>query len=118
MTSLSKNIEVMQVAKLSDRGIIPTKGSKQSAGFDLYSAQNCLIPAGGKALVNTDIQVKVPQGTYGRIAPRSGLAWKHQLAVAAGVVDADYRGNIGTFKFFILIYQHRCCHIQPCRCRL
>jgi len=39
------------------------------------------VKAHGKELINTDIQIKVPQGTYGRVAPRSGLAWKNFIDV-------------------------------------
>lgn len=49
------------------------------------------MPARGKELVKTDLQVEVPEGTYGRVAPRSGLAWKNHIDVGAGVIDADYR---------------------------
>jgi len=45
-----------------------------AAGFDLYSAKDYIISAGGKMLCFTDIAVKIPQGSYGRVAPRSGLA--------------------------------------------
>lgn len=38
-------------------------------------------------------------GTYGRLAPRSGLAWKNSIDVGAGVIDADYRGNVGIILF-------------------
>ena len=41
----------------------------------------------------------VPDGTYGRIAPRSGLAWKNHVDVGAGVIDQDYRGNVGVVLF-------------------
>merc|ERR1712010_109063 len=96
---MSEEVEVMQVAKLSDKAIIPTKGSKLAAGYDLYSAYDYVVPAGGKIMAKTDIQVKVPHGTYGRVAPRSGLAWKHHIDIGAGVVDEDYRGNIGVVMF-------------------
>merc|ERR1719492_556759 len=89
----------MQVAKLSDKAIIPTKGSKLAAGYDLYSAEDATIPARGKGLVKTDLQIKVPHGTYGRVAPRSGLAWKNHIDIGAGVVDQDYRGNVGVVMF-------------------
>lgn len=56
-----------------------------------FSAYDYVIPARGKELVKTDLQVKVPEGTYGRVAPRSGLAWKNAIDVGAGVIDADYR---------------------------
>ena len=90
-----KQSDVLQVAKLSENATIPTRGSATAAGYDLYSAEDCVIPARGKGLVKTDIQIKVPHGTYGRIAPRSGLAWKNHIDIGAGVVDEDYRGNVG-----------------------
>jgi dUTP pyrophosphatase len=46
-------------------------------------------------LIKTGISVAVPNGTYGRIAPRSGLALKNGIDVMAGVIDADYRGDVG-----------------------
>ena len=60
-------------------------------------SQDTEVPARGKGLVKTDIQIKVPSGTYGRIAPRSGLSWKNHIDIGAGVVDEDYRGNVGEF---------------------
>ena len=65
------------------------------------SAHDVTVPAKGKALAKTDLAIAVPEGTYGRIAPRSGLAWKHFIDVGAGVVDADYRGNVG-----VVLYNH------------
>merc|ERR1712098_893770 len=87
------------IAKLSDKAIIPTKGSSKAAGYDLYSAYDYTIPPRGKVLAKTWVQVKVPHGTYGRIAPRSGLAWKNHIDIGAGVVDEDYRGNVGVVMF-------------------
>ena len=52
-----------------------------------------------KALIHTDIAIAVPNGTYGRIAFRSGLAAKHHLAVGAGVIDADYLGKVKVLLF-------------------
>lgn len=63
------------------------------------SAYDYVIPARGKELVKTDIQIEVPEGTYGRVAPRSGLAWKNSIDVGAGVIDQDYRGNVGVILF-------------------
>merc|ERR1712098_464591 len=89
----------LQIAKLSENATVPTRGSPRAAGHDLYSAEAVKIPARGKGLVRTDIQIEVPNGTYGRIAPRSGLAWKHHIDIGAGVVDEDYRGNVGVVMF-------------------
>lgn len=52
-----------------------------------------------KTLVKTDIQIALPSGCYGRVAPRSGLAAKHFIDVGAGVIDEDYRGNLGVVLF-------------------
>ncbi|GFY57760.1 deoxyuridine 5'-triphosphate nucleotidohydrolase, partial [Trichonephila inaurata madagascariensis] len=72
---------------------------KLAAGYDLYSAYDYVVPAQGKVLAMTDIQVQVPPGHYGRVAPRSGLAVKNFIDVGAGVVDEDYRGNLGVVLF-------------------
>ncbi|KAL6504407.1 hypothetical protein OROGR_026330 [Orobanche gracilis] len=89
----------LRVKKLSERAVLPSRGSRLSAGYDLSSATETMIPARGKALVQTDLSIAVPEGTYARIAPRSGLAWKHSIDVGAGVIDADYRGPVGVILF-------------------
>ncbi|KAF5187597.1 Deoxyuridine 5'-triphosphate nucleotidohydrolase [Thalictrum thalictroides] len=90
---------LLKVKKLSEKAIIPSKGSALSAGYDLSSATEIKVPARGKALIPTDLSIAIPQGTYARVAPRSGLAWKHSIDVGAGVIDADYRGPVGVILF-------------------
>ena len=105
------NKAILQIKRIHQKAIIPKKGSLGAAGYDLYSIENCIIPARGKNLVNTGISVALPEETYGRIgkghifrhydhgiAPRSGLALKHSIDVGAGVIDVDYRGE-GTFVY-------------------
>ena len=84
---------------LGENATLPTKGSPESAGFDLYSAEKTVVTAKGKALVKTNIQISIPEGCYGRIAPRSGLSWKNHIDVGAGVIDRDYRGLVGVVLF-------------------
>ena len=62
--------------------------------FLLSSAYNIVIPANGREVVKTDLQIAVPDDCYGRIAPRSGLAIKHFIDVGAGVIDKDWRGEV------------------------
>ncbi|CAI5495669.1 unnamed protein product, partial [Closterium sp. Naga37s-1] len=62
-------------------------------------AHDITVPARGQALVKTDLAVAIPLGTYARVAPRSGLALKHSINVGGGVVDYDYRGNVGVILF-------------------
>lgn len=92
-------MECIQVAKLSGDATIPTRGSPCAAGWDLYASEGCTIAPGGKGLIKTDIAVAIPYGYYGRVAPRSGMAWKNHTDIGAGVIDADYRGSIGVVLF-------------------
>lgn len=87
------------VCLLSENATLPLRGSALAAGYDLFSAADCVVPAHGKWLVPTDVAVAVPEGHYGRIAPRSSVAWKHHVDVGAGVVDGDYRGPVGVVLF-------------------
>ncbi|CAL5383589.1 unnamed protein product [Camellia sinensis] len=89
----------LKVKKLSEKAVLPSRASPLSVGYDLSSATEIKVPARGKALVPTDLSIAIPQGTYARIAPRSGLAWKHSIDVGAGVIDADYRGPVGVILF-------------------
>jgi dUTP pyrophosphatase len=89
----------MKYTKVVPEAYPPTKGSVKAAGYDLKSAYDCTVPARGKALVDTGIKVQLPEGCYGRIAPRSGLAVKNFIDVGAGVVDEDYRGVIKVVLF-------------------
>ncbi|XP_072021272.1 deoxyuridine 5'-triphosphate nucleotidohydrolase-like [Amphiura filiformis] len=91
--------QVLKFSKLSEHAFTPARGSKLAAGFDLFSAYDYTIPAGGKILAKTDISIALPDGCYGRVAPRSGLAHKHFIDVGAGVIDQDYRGNVGVVMF-------------------
>jgi len=95
----TKASPVLRWAKLSDSAKAPTRGSAKAAGYDLYSAEEATIEPGKRKLVATDIQIEVPSGCYGRVAPRSGLAVKHGIDVGAGVVDEDYRGNVKVLLF-------------------
>jgi len=92
-------MQVLSVKRLSQSATLPHRSTPGAAGYDLSSAVNTVIPARGKEIVKTDLSIAVPEGTYGRVAPRSGLAWKHHIDVGAGVIDSDYRGNVGVVLF-------------------
>ena len=89
----------MRVKLLSENATVPTRGSNESAGWDLYAAEDTIVPARGKAIIATDIAVAISTGYYGRIAPRSGMSWKNHTDIGAGVVDSDYRGSVGVVMF-------------------
>jgi dUTP pyrophosphatase len=80
--------------RLDPRAVLPARGSALAAGLDLYVIEDLAIEPGGRALARTGLSVAIPDGYYGRVAPRSGLATRQGLDVLAGVIDADYRGEI------------------------
>lgn len=84
---------VLAVKKFQEDARLPLRATMQSAGFDLFSAENLVIPSLDSRLIDTGIGFTVPEGTYGRIAPRSSLALKG-IDVFAGVVDRDYRDSV------------------------
>ncbi|CAF4878380.1 unnamed protein product, partial [Rotaria magnacalcarata] len=96
---MSSGKSVLRFAKLSEFAFEPLKGSVHAAGWDLRSAHDYVVPARGRIIAQTDIQIAVPNGCYGRVAPRSGLAAKFGIDTGAGVIDADYRGNVGVVLF-------------------
>ena len=84
---------------ITNNARMPERATQSSAGFDLAASESAVIPAGGKVVVKTGLTMAVPDGTYGRIAPRSGLSTKHMINVGAGVIDSDYRGEVGVVLF-------------------
>ncbi len=71
-----------------------SRATEQSAGIDLRSADNVIIPPGGTRVVDTGWNVSIPEGTVGLVCSRSGLAAKHGVFVlnAPGIIDSDYEG--------------------------
>lgn len=68
-----------------------------SAGIDLRAAESVVIPVSAKKVVSTDTVVEIPPGHVGLVFVRSSLGFKHGICLAnsVGVIDSDYRGDIG-----------------------
>ena len=81
--------------KLSDRAKAPKRATPGSIGLDLFTPTDIFIPAKQQVLIPTDLILVPTQGYYIRIASKSGLAFKYGLTMEGGVVDPDYRGNVG-----------------------
>lgn len=86
----------VKIKKLNTNAEVPTRGSKEAAGYDLYSNSDVEIRPEGTIKVNTGIAMEIPKGYFGAIYARSGLATKEGLRPAncVGVIDSDYRGEI------------------------
>ena len=94
---------ILNIKKLYDSSVIPTYGSEFAAGLDITSYIDCDVEPRSRKLVPTGISISW-YGTdwskyYLRVAPRSGLYVKNNIDIGAGVIDADYRGEI--FIWFI-----------------
>lgn len=87
-----------KIKKLNENAIIPTLGSEEAAGVDLYACidNTIYISPHETVKIDTGIAVELPKGTFGAIFARSGLATKEGLAPAnkVGVIDSDYRNSI------------------------
>lgn len=86
----------MKIKLLSDKAKVPTRGSEEAAGWDLYAATGATIPPHSTVKVSTDIAIEIPAGYFGAVFARSGLATKQGLRPAncVGVIDSDYRGSV------------------------
>ena len=91
---MDTTFDVLGFKRLDPRATLPKRGSSLAAGLDIYSIETVSIAPKQRLLVRTGLAVAIPEGFYGRLAPRSGLATKQGLDVLAGVIDSDYRGEV------------------------
>lgn len=98
-------MEPVRVQKLRPNAILPTYGSAEAAGADLYACldQPVTVQPGETVWIPTGLAMEIPKGCAGLVYARSGLACKQGLAPAnkVGVIDSDYRG-----EFVIVLYNH------------
>jgi dUTP pyrophosphatase len=85
----------LSFAKLTENAFIPVKSSAGSVGFDLRSPRDGVVKAHQNELIHTNLKIRLPNGCYGRIASRSGIAYRNNTIVIGGVIDPDYKGNVG-----------------------
>ena len=88
----------VNIKKLTETARMPEQGSAYAAGYDLFAnvQENVQIEAHRTAMIPTGLAMEIPEGYFGGIFARSGLAAKESLRPAncVGVVDADYRGEV------------------------
>jgi dUTP pyrophosphatase len=82
--------------RLNSVGCLPSKGSKEAAGFDVNSAEEVCIRPGCRQAIKTGLAMSMPVGWECQVRPRSGLALKNGITIinAPGTVDSDYRGEL------------------------
>ncbi len=89
----------LEVQKLDDMAVVPTKVNRSDAGYDLYALHGAIVQKHCHKLIKTGISMAIPEGYVGLIWPRSGMAYKHGIDVFAGVIDSSYRGDIGVILY-------------------
>jgi dUTP pyrophosphatase len=98
-------MEPIRVKKLKENAVLPSYGSTEAAGADLYACleETIEIQPGQTVFIPTGLSMEIPKGTAGLIYARSGLACKRGLAPAnkVGVIDSDYRG-----EFIVALHNH------------
>lgn len=95
----------IRVKKLKESAILPTYGSQEAAGADLYACLDAdvVVAPGQSVFIPTGLSMEIPKGYVGLICARSGMACKRGLAPAnkVGVIDSDYRG-----EFVVVLHNH------------
>ena len=90
---------LLKIMKITGTAKVPTRGSADAAGYDLYAdnEEPITIEPGEIKPITTGIAMEIPKGYFGAVYARSGLATKQGLRPpnCVGVIDSDYRGNIG-----------------------
>ena len=99
---LNKSKPVLKYKLLTSKAYPPTRETAGSIGYDLRSPRFARIPPrGGTYYLPLGIAFQIPEGHYGRLAPKSGLAMYRSIGVLAGVIDQDYTGEV-----FVLLINH------------
>lgn len=85
--------------KLLPGGTVPTRGSREAAGYDIYAAEDKEIGSLQIERIRTGICIQMPPGYFGQIYGRSGMAANRGLLSVAGTIDSDYRNEISVVLF-------------------
>lgn len=87
--------DALNVMRIGDHDLpVPGRETLDSAGYDLRAAAGTVIEPGERLAVRTGFAVQIPEGMVGLVWPRSGSAVRQGLDTLAGVIDADYRGEV------------------------
>lgn len=86
---------IIKVKKLKANATLPQMMRQGDAAFDLATCEDVLLHPGETKIIPTGLALEIPVGFVGNIRDRSGLAGKHALHALAGVIDSNYRGEIG-----------------------
>jgi len=94
-------LPTLHVKRAGAHASLPVRGSRHAAGLDLHAALDApvVVEPGSRALISTGLSMAFPEGSYGEIKSRSGLALRHGVVVQGGIIDGDYRGVVQVLLF-------------------
>jgi dUTP pyrophosphatase len=85
----------VEFARLDDEARLPTQGSSQAAGWDLYALEETIVVSRKSSMIRTGLAVAIPEGWEGQIRCRSSLGKKGMIMPnGVGTIDSDYRGEL------------------------
>lgn len=92
----TEKIRVVRVKREGNHELeVPEHATGGAAGIDLMASERHVLAAGGRTLIKTGFSFEIPPGFVGVIRDRSGMAYKRGITTRAGVIDSDYRGEVG-----------------------
>ena len=87
---------ILKYQKIHPRAKSPKRATIHSIGYDLCAINPVNIEAKARRTIPLGLIIQVPEGHYGRLAPKSGIAEQYGISVMGGVIDPDYRGELKT----------------------
>lgn len=89
----------LKIKKLNQDAKLPSYAHKGDAGLDLYSCEDCVIPAGERKLISTGIAIELPEGYVALVWDKSGIAANNGIKSMGGVIEYTYRGEYKVILF-------------------
>lgn len=89
----------LYIQRLLPTAKAPARQTAGSAGYDIYSAVDTVVPPFCQCLIPTGLAIAIPDGYYGRMASRSSIVVTHKCCIDAGVIDSDYRGHMDVLMY-------------------
>lgn len=85
----------VQFIRVRENARMPQRSTENSAGYDLFSCHEGRLSPGWRKIIQTGLKIVLPSGYWAKIEARSGLAVKNGITTLCGVIDEDYRGELG-----------------------
>ena len=89
----------IEFKRCSSAAHVPKTAHNASAGYDIWCGEKVILKPWSRKVILTDLKQAIPEGYYGRVVRRSGIAKKYGVMVHNGTIDSDYHGIVGVILF-------------------